>query len=77
MEVIRGREEIGVKKYAVRWSAAERTQLDELISKGKRSAQLLTKELGEGWSDPDCRGPGASSGANTIPLPPDRGFSTA
>jgi hypothetical protein len=39
----------------------ERAQLDELIRKGKRSAQLLTKprvllkadvsELGEGWSD--------------------------
>jgi hypothetical protein len=45
----------------VRLSAEERAQLDELIRKGKRSAQLLTKarillkadvsELGEGWSD--------------------------
>ena len=69
--------EIAVKKYLVRLRAEERAELDELIRKGKRSAQLLTKELGEGWSDPDCRGPGASSGANTIPLPPDRGFSTA
>src|ERR1700739_473443 len=61
MEVIRGREEVAVKKYVVRLSAEERAQLDELIRKGKRSAQLLTKartllkadvsELGEGWSD--------------------------
>ena len=53
--------EIVVKKYVVRLSAEERAQLDELIRKGKRSAQLLTKarillkadlsELGEGWSD--------------------------
>ena len=53
--------EIAVKKYVVRLSAAEHAQLDELIRKGKRSAQLLTKarillkadvsELGEGWSD--------------------------
>ena len=53
--------EIAVKKYVVRLSAAEQAQLDELIRKGKRSAQLLTKarillkadvsELGEGWSD--------------------------
>src|SRR5580704_13341717 len=45
----------------VRLSTEERAQLDELIRKGKRSAQLLTKarillkadvsELGEGWSD--------------------------
>jgi Homeodomain-like domain len=50
-----------VKKYVVRLSAEERVQLDELIRKGRRSAQLLTKarillkadvsELGEGWSD--------------------------
>ena len=49
---------IAVKKYVVRLSAEERAQLDELIRKGKRSAQLLTKarillkadlsELGEG-----------------------------
>ena len=53
--------EIVVKKYVVRLSAEEHAQLDELIRKGKRSAQLLTKarillkadvsELGEGWSD--------------------------
>ena len=53
--------EIAVKKYVVRLSVEERAQLDELIRKGKRSAQLLTKarillkadvsELGEGWSD--------------------------
>lgn len=53
--------EIAVKKYVVRLSAEERAQLDELISKGKRSAQLLTKarillkadvsDAGEGWSD--------------------------
>ena len=53
--------EIAVKKYVVRLSAEERAQLEELIRKGKRSAQLLTKarilmkadvsELGEGWSD--------------------------
>src|ERR1700724_2796278 len=52
---------MAVKKYVVRLSAEERAQLDELIRKGKRSAQLLTKarillkadvsELGEGWSD--------------------------
>ena len=35
--------EIAVKKYVVRLTAEERGQLDELISKGKRSAQLLTK----------------------------------
>ena len=53
--------EIAVKKYVVRLTAEERGQLDELISKGKRSAQLLTKarillkadvsDAGEGWSD--------------------------
>ena len=53
--------EIAVKKYVVRLTAEERAQLDELISKGKRSAQLLTKarillkadvsDSGEGWSD--------------------------
>ena len=53
--------EIAVKKYVVRLGAEERARLDELIRKGKRSAQLLTKarillksdvsELGEGWSD--------------------------
>ena len=52
--------EIAVKKYVVRLSAEERAQLDELIRKGKRSAQLLkarillkadVSDLGEGWSD--------------------------
>lgn len=50
-----------VKKYVVRLSAEERGEFNELIRKGKRSAQLLTKarillkadvsEAGEGWSD--------------------------
>jgi len=35
--------EIAVKKYVVRLTAEKRAQLDELISKGKRSAQPLTK----------------------------------
>lgn len=53
--------EIAVKKYVVRLDAEERAQLDELIRKGRRSAQLLTKarillkadvsNTGEGWSD--------------------------
>ena len=53
--------EIAVKKYVVRLGAEERDRLDELIRKGKRSAQLLTKarillkadvsDAGEGWSD--------------------------
>lgn len=53
--------EIAVKKYMVRLDAGERDRLDELIRKGKRSAQLLTKtrillkadvsDAGEGWSD--------------------------
>ena len=53
--------EIAVKKYVVRLSADERAQLNDLIHKGKRSAQLLTKarillkadvsDAGEGWSD--------------------------
>jgi len=37
--------EIAVKKYVVRLSADERAQLDNLIREGKRSAQLLTKEI--------------------------------
>ncbi len=50
-----------VKKHVVRLSADERRQLEDLIHKGKRPAQLLTKarillkadvsEAGEGWSD--------------------------
>jgi hypothetical protein len=53
--------EIAVKKYVVRLDAEERDRLDELIRKGKRSAQLLTKarillkadvsDAGAGWSD--------------------------
>ena len=35
--------EVAVKKYVVRLSADERAQLNDLIHKGKRSAQLLTK----------------------------------
>ena len=33
--------EIAVKKYVVRLDAEERDRLNELIRKGKRSAQLL------------------------------------
>ena len=53
--------EIAVKKYVVRLAVEERDRLNELIRKGKRSAQLLTKarillkadvsDAGEGWSD--------------------------
>jgi Homeodomain-like domain len=53
--------EIAVKRYVVRLSQDERKQLDEMIRKGKSSAQKLTKarillkadvsEAGEGWSD--------------------------
>jgi len=53
--------EIAVKKYVVRLGSEERDRLNELIRKGKRSAQLLTKarillkadvsDAGEGWSD--------------------------
>ena len=53
--------EIAVKKYVVRLDAEERDRLTELIRKGKRSAQLLTKvrillkadvsDAGAGWSD--------------------------
>lgn len=56
-----GGKEIAVKKYVVRLTAEERAHLEELIRKGKRSAQLLTKarillkadvsDAGEGWSD--------------------------
>ena len=35
--------EIAVKKYVVRLSEDERNQLDEMIRKGKSSAQRLTK----------------------------------
>jgi len=53
--------EIAVKKYVVRLAEEERDRLNELIRKGKRSAQLLRKarillkadvsDAGEGWSD--------------------------
>ena len=53
--------DIAVKKYVVRLTEEERDRLNELIHKGKRSAQLLTKarillkadvsDAGEGWSD--------------------------
>ena len=53
--------EIAVKKYVVRLAAEERDRLTELIRKGKRSAQLITRarillkadvsDGGEGWSD--------------------------
>ena len=58
--------EIAVKKYVVRLSEAERGQLRELIHKGKRPAQLLTKArillkadvsgAGAGWSDSQIAG---------------------
>jgi hypothetical protein len=53
--------EVAVKKYVVRLNGEEYDRLNELIRKGKRSAQLLTKarillkadvsDAGEGWSD--------------------------
>jgi len=53
--------EIAVKKYVVRLDVEERDRLNELVRKGKRSAQLLTRarillkadvsDAGEGWSD--------------------------
>jgi len=55
------RKEVAVKKYVVRLRADERAQLNDMIHRGKRSAQLLTRarillkadvsEAGEGWSD--------------------------
>ena len=55
------RKEIVVRKYVVKLTADERQQLDELIHKGKRSAQQImkarillkadTSEAGEAWSD--------------------------
>src|SRR5260370_9345094 len=52
---------MAVKKYVARLDAEERDRLSELIRRGKRSAQLLTKarillkvdisDAGEGWSD--------------------------
>ena len=56
-----GLKEKAVKKYVVRLSGDERKQLNDLVHKGKRSAQLMTRarillkadigEEGEGWSD--------------------------
>lgn len=56
-----GLKEKAVKKYVVRLSSDERKQLSDLVHKGKRSAQLMTRarillkadigEEGEGWSD--------------------------
>jgi hypothetical protein len=45
--------EIAVKKYVVRLSAEERSQLDGLIRKGKRSAQpvFTVDGLGEAAMD--------------------------
>jgi hypothetical protein len=53
--------DVVVKKYVVRLSGQERDQLEALIRKGKRAAQLVTRarillkadvsEAGEGWSD--------------------------
>ena len=53
--------EVAVKKYVVRLTVEERDRLNELIRKGKRSAQLLTRarillkadvsDAGDGWSD--------------------------
>jgi hypothetical protein len=53
--------DVAVKKYVVRLSGEERTQLEGLISKGKAPARRLLKarillkadvsQAGEGWSD--------------------------
>ncbi len=39
------RKKTSVKKYVVRLSAEKRGQLEDMIGKGKRPAQLLTKAL--------------------------------
>jgi hypothetical protein len=67
--------EIAVKKYVVRLSEDERNQLNEMIRKGKSSAQRLTNarillkadvsEAGEGWSDSRIMEPLATS-ATTV-----------
>ena len=103
-----GKEIAVKKKYVVRLDAEERDRLNEMIRKGKRSAQLLTKarillkadvsERGEGWSDSRIAAALDTSiatiertrrqlveegfeavlrRANTIRIPPGRGFSTA
>ena len=61
MEVIRGREGCCRQEVCRTVERGQRAQLNDLIHKGKRSAQLLTKarillkadvsEAGEGWSD--------------------------
>jgi hypothetical protein len=61
MEVIRGRERDCRQEIRGQVDAEERDRLNELIRKGKRSAQLLTKarillkadlsDAGKGWSD--------------------------
>ncbi len=61
MEMIRGEEEIAVKKYVVKLSAEERDRLGAMVRAGKNSAQILTRarillkadvsDAGEGWSD--------------------------
>jgi hypothetical protein len=68
--------EISVKKYVVRLSAEEHAQLDELIRKGKRSAQLLTKarillkaEVSERAEGCVCMISGHPRAAQTIALP--------
>ena len=55
--------EIAVKKYVVRLSAEERAQLNELISKGKRSAQLLTKAVLRRKYNPNSARPRIFDGA--------------
>ncbi len=55
------KEETSVKKYVVRLSAEERTRLEDLIRKGKNTAQCLLRarillkadvsDAGEAWSD--------------------------
>jgi transposase len=61
MEASMAGKDVAVKKYVVRLSAEERTELEALIRKGKSPAQRLLKarillkadvsDAGEGWSD--------------------------
>lgn len=61
METVMTGKTVAVKKYVVRLSDDERNQLNDMIHKGKSSAQKLMKarillkadvsEAGEGWSD--------------------------
>jgi hypothetical protein len=61
MEASMAGKDVAVKKYVVRLSAQERTELEALIRKGKSPAQRLLKarillkadvsDAGEGWSD--------------------------